>query len=55
MFNASRKTLLALALSAVALLIVGLAASLFPASVLAIIIAVYIVVAMIKQRSNPVA
>lgn len=53
MFNVSRTALLWVALFAVALLIVSLAASFFPGWVLAILLGVYVVVALIKQPSNP--
>jgi len=53
MFNVSRKVLLWLALGAIALLIVSLAAGFFAGWLLAAIIGIYVAVAMIKQRSNP--
>ena len=55
MFSVSRTVLIVVALIAIALLIVSLAASFFPGWVVAILLGIYVVAALIKQRSSTVA
>jgi hypothetical protein len=54
MFIVSRAVLLVVGFFASVLLLTSLAFSFFPGWVLAVIIGIYVVVAMIKRRSSPV-
>lgn len=54
MFNVSRTVLTVIAVIAAALLVFSLAASFFPGWVAAIVLGVYVLVALIKQRSGRV-